>query len=843
MAANDCITAIRKAADTDLSDDELEVIIEELQRRAASRRADAGLQSLDEVMLNTADELAREVVEAAKIEQRNRLINIRVFNDAIRFASAVDAATGDPSQAIEAMLVGVNRRFEGSRKSVDARGNAIHAEVVGGLLHDLKKDNLLPLLNSGELDRDIARGLESLTKPGTRLPDSDDAIRIAKVIDKYRKVLVARENRAGAWIKPLPGYVTRQSHDMARVRRAGFEAWRDSILPLLDQERTFQGADPDKFLRGAWEGITTGRHLKQIGGEENDLAFAFKGPGNLAKRISQQRVLHFKDADSWFDYNQSFGSRSLIESVLGEMERGSRNIALMERLGTNPRAMFDKIMDALKDQHRGDEQKFKRLGRQSLGWFMDEVDGTTRMPVNASVALVGSIVRSIESMAKLGGAVLSATADLPFKAVELTRQGRNILQAYGDTLATLVDGIDGDAGKRATADLIGVGLEGQIGDVASRFNAQDNVVGNMAKWQQRFFKFNLLTPWTDANKRGIGLMMARDLANMKDKAWDQLDGQIRDLMGFYGLDASHWEIARQAVRKAPDGREYLMPDGVRDVSDQDIQKVVGKMTDRKIRSLRDDIETALRSYIVDRTDFAVPTPGAKERAFTKFGTRPGTPMGEAIRFIMQFKSFPITVLTKPFSSAVFGQGTTNSFRQAMLNGEGGLQGMVHLMVATTVMGYVAQSAKELAKGKTPRDPKDPATWHAAMLQGGGLGIYGDFLLGETNRFGRSMLDTLAGPTIGSIADLDEIRARTMAGEDVGAQVLRAVKDNTPFLNLFYTRTAIDYLFLYQLQEAMNPGYLRRMERRIKKEQGQEFLLPPSRSIPRGGGNRLLESVR
>jgi hypothetical protein len=42
--------------------------------------------------------------------------------------------------------------------------------------------------------------------------------------------------------------------------------------------------------------------------------------------------------------------------------------------------------------------------------------------------------------------------------------------------------------------------------------------------------------------------------------------------------------------------------------------------------------------------------------------------------------------------------------------------------------------------------------------------------------------------------------------------------------------AADYLFLYEMQEAMNPGYLRRMERRVEQDNGQKFYLPPSEVV-------------
>jgi hypothetical protein len=62
-------------------------------------------------------------------------------------------------------------------------------------------------------------------------------------------------------------------------------------------------------------------------------------------------------------------------------------------------------------------------------------------------------------------------------------------------------------------------------------------------------------------------------------------------------------------------------------------------------------------------------------------------------------------------------------------------------------------------------------------------------------------------------------------------------NNTPFVNLWYTRIALDYSILYHLQEMASPGYLRRVERRMKKEYNQEHIIPPSTVIKRGGGYR------
>jgi hypothetical protein len=143
------------------------------------------------------------------------------------------------------------------------------------------------------------------------------------------------------------------------------------------------------------------------------------------------------------------------------------------------------------------------------------------------------------------------------------------------------------------------------------------------------------------------------------------------------------------------------------------------------------------------------------------------------------------------------------------------------------MGYMAMSGKDLLKGREPRPLDDPATWSAALVQGGGAGILGDFLMGEYNRFGQSLSTTLAGPSFAMFDNIAAIASAARNGDDTAAKSLNALINNTPFANLFYIRPALNYMFIYQMQEAVNPGYLRRMERRVEKENNQEFIIKPS----------------
>ena len=67
---------------------------------------------------------------------------------------------------------------------------------------------------------------------------------------------------------------------------------------------------------------------------------------------------------------------------------------------------------------------------------------------------------------------------------------------------------------------------------------------------------------------------------------------------------------------------------------------------------------------------------------------------------------------------------------------------------------------------------------------------------------------------------------------------KIIQGNTPFINLFYLRMALDYLILYNIQEWQNPGYLKRLERKMQKDYDQRFYIPPSRVIKRGGDGNL-----
>jgi hypothetical protein len=141
--------------------------------------------------------------------------------------------------------------------------------------------------------------------------------------------------------------------------------------------------------------------------------------------------------------------------------------------------------------------------------------------------------------------------------------------------------------------------------------------------------------------------------------------------------------------------------------------------------------------------------------------------------------------------------------------------------------------KDIAAGREPRDIGDNAKdrakfWAAAMQQGGGLGIFGDFIFSDVNRFGGGIVQTTLGPvpelvdksfklTFGNVQELAK-------GEDTDflPELGEFAKRYSP--KTWQTKLLNDALYDQAILWA-DPRAQRRFNRAMKKrtsEYGQEF---------------------
>lgn len=776
----------------------------------------------NEAITQAAELAIAEARGAVAAKKRAALLNEGKRQAATAQITAQWAA--NPGLGLRSLVNGTQRNVASARISAAGQQDAVRAQLVGGFhasLSKLGKEDMRLFL-SDAIEPDVARALWQLDMAKPDFKGIDPAgVRIAQVIHKYQELSRGMANKEGAAIGKYAGYITRASHDIVRIARDE-RAWKDAANKMFDLPRMLAETDfpnSDAMLDSLYRSLSTGLHLKATTPDPT----AKRGLGSLANRLAKERVIHYKDADGFVAYNQQFGAGNLRESVISGLEHSARSIGLMQVLGTNPAAFLDsmegqlsKRLKARKATTADQVERFQKDTRAAKD-RLREVDGSLDIPGNSTLATYSQGIRTVQSMSSLGGSLLSSFADMGIFIVSARHNGINVFQAASAVTHGLFKGRSRPEQVELAASL-GVVFESLSGKMASRFSIDEGGRGAMSSAQQFFFKLNGQQWWTDSLRFAAAEMLSHNLAGQAGKAWAALDPRLARTLGLYGLDEAKWNAARAAVQKAPDGNAFISPDVIQDEATQ----------------------RALRAYFTDQNSYLLLSPDSETRYLTKAGTQKGTAAGELVRFMSQFKSYTFAFTQRMIGRELMGNIDPNirgtaALRAAAMNGQA-MVGLAQLFLMTTIFGYLAMSMKDLVKFKTPRDPSDPKTALAAMQQGGGMGIMGDFFFGQQNRMGGGFIGTLAGPTAGDIEAIANIyfTGREAALDPskkakLGDDFFRLIYGNTPGNNLFWTKPLLDYLIMWNLQETMNPGAMQRMERNAQK-QGQEFYISPSQRV-------------
>lgn len=842
---DDCRAAANAAADGKLTDDELQAAFQAMGEYKQKLQAMGETAGMADKLKAFAEREAERTKVAAALAKRHAALNILVRDRLDQTIDGYIKSGLTPKQALLAVIEGTQAGIEGGRNSVAALNGAYEARYLGGLMAELQanRPHLANVLRDQRMDADILREMAELReggKPG--VTGNDDARYVANLFASYAELSRTDLNSLGASIGKLDGWSGAQTHDDIRMIAAGKDAWVSSVLPKLDIERTFPDltdmAQVKATLGDVYDTIISGVPNKATPREKGQRV----NPANLAKSLGKSRVLHFKDAESTLAYRDEFGYGNTVSGIISHLRNSARMAANMDALGPNPEVMFGSIVDTMKRKIKenpelSDAEKQKQLkgidvDAGAIRQAIDISTGLASRPVNVTAAKISADIRAWQSMAKLGGAVLSSVTDTITPAIASQFRGSGFLRGFLGQL----DGIRKGRPKGETAEisyLLGEGFDGILGHIVSPNAAVDGPVGRVAALQEKFFRWNGLSWWTDVQRASAGRMIAAEMGMRAKASFNDLPDNYRHVLGLHGIDEVRWEAIRKAEFREDGGNVYVTPDRIRELPDEALEPIVaGRLegkTDEQTAAIFDrarrDLELSVLRFFADETSYGVVEVDPRTRRTMTQGLRPGTVAGEAIRFVGQFKGFPMAFTQRVVGRAIYGhrKGTRYLAR---------VQHIGTLLAGMTLAGYAAMTLKDLARGYwPPRDPNDINTWGAAFVQGGAAGIYGDFLFSKVNRFGAGLTETIIGPSVGALADLAELglKARDAAlssEEEVRlADFLNYGTQNTPLVNLFYTRPALDFLLLNSLREVASPGYTRRNEARRQSQYGQTSFLP------------------
>ena len=631
--------------------------------------------NLDQVDI---DRISKEVTEQVKAQKKINKIN--AVNDEIlvrkKVQELLDTFDGDEQEGLIALLVGSNRLTMGARSSVGVAQNAAQGQLVAAFDAEVTANNLDGMFDKADsklqeelaiTQQQISEGMEVTTK-------NQDVKKLAEIMEKHSELTRQALNARGANIPKMWGYVVRQSHDQFNVRAAAnrlgknldeikadpnlkgtdinynknFTAWKNFIMQYLDGDRTFGNTDNiDSFLMNSYNSLV-GNKIQVADG-----ASGVFGSNSVTKGISNKRVLHFKSAKDWYAYNEKFGTGSLKETYYSGLMTAGRNIGMLDTLGTKPKENFEKIRVAISNRMLANNRSTESLSSyRQFEKFMNVVDGTVYTfdggKFGFAVAKWSAIGRAVGNVAKLGGAVISAAADVGIYASEMKYQGRSFLGGMGEAMGGIAK-IKNTKQKRDIAKGLGFLGDGTTYDISGRFQVGDNLNKGWTKIQRTFFKYNLLSWWTNTLKENSMLGMANYYANQKNLSFNQLNKPLQSFFGLYNIDATKWDIIRKtAMSKADDGTEFINISELSNMSDADIKKITGMndLSKTELQMEKDKFKYSVSGMLLDRSIYAVIEPDARTKGTMTQGTLAGTGMGEAIRFVGQFKAFPMAIGNK-----------------------------------------------------------------------------------------------------------------------------------------------------------------------------------------------------
>lgn len=860
MSARDCINRIQQAAGRTLTDAEVEAVFTRLHKAALDIKAgrtqpgDVKLGKALETELRgnpTGDEartlLQRAAEKAAKdLEQEADTAEYQAHLQLVRMGARMKDVSDMLAAGIghlDAVSGTLARDYTGKIKV-----ESLEQKAMG--YQDYFKSKLLPAWDA--LGNDFLGFLQDRTKLVTLLREmrgenTGDAIakRGAEVWLKTAEEARQAFNQNGGTIGKLVDWAMPQHHSQAKVAMAGVDAWINDVLPRLDRTRYADdlGTPRDdawmrEFLGHAWTTIATNGHSKDTPGQ-------FTGSGKRINRHAEERQIHFNSADDMIGYWETYGDKTAVEIMQDHIETMARDIAFVEHYGPNPNTTFRTLREqALKDATIADPVNTPKLEGKAakLDQLWMYASGASKPSFNQTLSMVADGLANLNVAGKLGGAVwASVFGDKPMMEAVSHMNNLPAFQRWRYELG-LLNPMSGP--ERRLLQEQGLMLD-SVRSGLQRFYeglGKSSTTGRIANAVMRVSGMQAIN---DIRKGAFGASLMGQIGAQIEAGRtfaDLASGDVRALRQ-YGITAADWNVWSLArLQDVGFGTRALTPEAIGRITDDQLRQAnaIGQAEGPEVadRTRRDAI-VKLLGVINTETEFAVITPGWKERSAFYGDLQRGTIKGELVRSMLQFKSFPWAAFQRGMD-AVANQDGPGS--KAVMT--------AYLIASTTLAGAMIMQVREMLAGKDPR-PMLPEKgydkfkfWGAAFLQGGALGIYGDFLSSvNQSRYGTGPLEVMAGPTIGPLLSLGLVQpmnaaAKTLDGKEthLAAQTIAQLKGFIPGNNLWYSKAATEHLVWQRVMEAMSPGYLAKIRERTMKDYGQDWWWRPGEAAPERAPN-------
>lgn len=833
----DCIAAVGRALGRMPNQGETRDIENKI-RMAHRRLAEADPQEwqrlpADEQLQNAGEAAAQELLHDAAVK-RHRIAMGILTHDKVRNYIDSQLASGADTSGVLALERMLSSKADGKNNVTSVEG-ATHGIMAGASTYLTRSWNVaggkfLKLLRDKEAESMLVRALHGdMTVPEAFRRAAADFHEIA---ERLRQ----RFNAAGGDIGRLINWGMPHSWSNAKLLKAGKEVWTNIMLPLLDRSKyihedgsNFTTPELREFLGEAWRSVVTGGANKVLAGKT-----AGAGRGIKANRNSAERQIHLTDAQGYMQAMAQFSERGVMDAMMGHLHKMSRDIALVEQFGPNADLQFGHFLEQETAREidnnpgkRGTAERHAKFATRLYNFLA----GNGAPPPETLHGKVLKVWRDL-SVLKLGGVVISSIGDYGTMHVTAHVNGIPKFKMFLNELSALNPL---NSGEKAMGESAGLMVR-EYSQQLARFGSDVGAYGWSSKLANVFLKTTLLPYATEARRRAFsyGMMDQVGKAVGQFDSLAKLNDSDQKFIKHSGITEADWQVLRLADADDWGGNHSMLtPEAIYSIPDADIAKVTNEHPDLA----RDKAASNLMALVMGEQDRAVIEPGAKTRIRLGADLSADGLQGFIARSFSLFKSFSFEITAQHLDRALHGFETKR----------GSAAYLAAIIATTTVLGAVANSIKDLANGRDPRSLNLSAkdgwkNWAAALTTGGGLGLYGDFLINTAGSRGNTLAEAIGGPMVSDAATLMNvgqigISSATDPDADTlrkirptGASAINTLKSYVPGSNLFYTKAAMDRLIFNQISDYLSPGYLARMKAR-SRQQKRPYWWDPDKAAP------------
>lgn len=738
MPKVNCLNSAKKAYQEDIENEDIEAVYDALSRHKKMAE-DAGANVFED--LNSfSEDIADAGEKAAKVGLYQQILKGQVLADNLMREELFRKANKRTKQSIPrsllAKMVGLPYKVARAKENTLTKQQVAIDKFTGAFAKDLQEE-LLPYFSSKTGQKELAEAMFAI-KNGKQV--NTPYGRLAEIFLKYQKLALEKNKEVGIFISELDDRISPNIHNPEKIMHLSwnergeakklypddydpnyefaYQRWKGSIRPKLDEDRTFvkHNVDPrndtqvDSFLREAFESVVNKGKTSQT-------------EVNYANKFKQQRVLHWKDAQSLVDYNDQFGSGSLQDAIFTELSHQFGMIEVMRDWTINPMDALDSTLELL-DKNPITRKRFKKS--REYKELRDRLKNlvTREYQEYGAISTISNSLKTFESVTKLGMVAATSLDDLANTARVAKQLGQGRLQTYGGVIQRFMMGLSKEE-KELYSGLVNTGLATKLAQ-ANRFNMNPYSPRTVLGWANHWsYKLTLLERLDNANKGYTTAVVGKFLAKNSKTTWEQMTTHDKDIFESYGINKFEHDVIRQSATTVSRGEKFIMPDTIQDVSDEiiiDSLKAQGVENPSALRigQYKDAIERKMTLFFRDRINSAVITPDIVDKGMVTYeqdGTMKGKIIHHALSWAMQFKHYGIAWVRKALLPVLRENGAMSTWEGINpFSGKSNWKGLGVFGAERLFLAYVGLTIKNLAVGNSRPELDKQKTWQKMLKQ-------------------------------------------------------------------------------------------------------------------------------